>query len=217
MSSTKKSKEEIVVELAAKIAQTLEKSLQLTIDSRKEYFETHPQKKPLPTDVDHIISTYANQNFVIAGASNLIPGPLGMLAALPEITLILRNQLQMVYDLAVAHGKQDDINHPHALLGIFASAFGEGAVELASIEGKNLLIKRASIKVVQKLLQWLGSKISQKLLKHLLAKWVPIAGAVVIATWSRQSTLDLGNRAEKMLRYNIKFTDDELHEDDIPS
>ena len=66
MSSTKKSKEEIVVELAAKIAQTLEKSLQLTIDSRKEYFETHPQKKPLPTDVDHIISTYANQNFVIA-------------------------------------------------------------------------------------------------------------------------------------------------------
>ena len=211
----KPSREEQIAQLAAKIATILEEAIDHTITSRKTYFEQHPDKRPSALDLDKIINTYATQNFVIAGASNLIPGPLGMLAALPELTLILRNQLQMIYDLSVAHGKQQDMNQ-YALLGIFASALGEGAVALASIEGRNLLIKRASLKVVQRLLQWLGTKISQKLLKHLLAKWVPIAGAVVMATWSRQSTIDLGQRAEKMLRYDITFSQDDFDEEDIP-
>lgn len=211
----KPSREEQIAQLATKIATILEEAIEHTIASRQEHFVQHPEKKPSALDIDRIINGYATQNFVIAGASNLIPGPLGMLAALPELTLILRNQLQMIYDLATAHGKQQDMNK-YALLGIFASAMGEGAVALASIEGRNLLIKRASLKVVQKLLQWLGTKISQKLLKHLLAKWVPVAGVVVMATWSRQSTLDLGHRAEKMLRYDITFSQEDFDEDDIP-
>ena len=211
----KPSREEQVAQLASKIATILEEAIDHTITSREDYFEQHPDKRPSALDINKIIHSYATQNFAIAGASNLIPGPLGMLAALPELTLILRNQLQMIYDLSVAHNKQQDMNQ-YALLGIFASAMGEGAVALATIEGRNLLIKRASLKVVQKLLKWLGTRISQKLLKHLIAKWVPVAGAVIMATWSRQSTLDLGDRAEKMLRYDITFSQDDFDEDDIP-
>ncbi len=213
---TKPSREEQLAEFAAKIAQGLQDALEHTVESRQNYFEDNPSKRPSPLDGERVISGYANQNFVVAGAANLIPGPLGVVAALPELTLILRNQIQMIYDLGVAYGKQDDMN-THALLGIFASAMGEGMVGLATVEGRNLMIKRASLKVVQKLLQWLGGKISQRLLKHILAKWVPVAGAVLMAAWSRQSTMELGKRAEKMLQYDIKFTDDEFREEDIPS
>jgi uncharacterized protein (DUF697 family) len=214
--SKKPSREAQLAELTTKIASVLQEALEQTVESRRAYFATSPHKRPSPLDGQRVIQSYANQNFMIAGAANLIPGPLGVIAALPELTLIIRNQLQMIYDLGVAYGKQDEMT-THALLGIFASALGEGMVGLATVEGRNLIIKRTSLKVVQKLLQWLGGKISQRLLKHILAKWVPIAGAVLMAAWSRQSTLELGQRAQKMLQYDIKFTNDEFREEDIPS
>lgn len=214
--SEKPSREAQIAEFAQKIASALEDALDHTVETRRAHFEHNPHKRPSPLDVERIISNYANQNFVVAGASNLIPGPLGVVAALPELTLIMRNQLQMIYDLGVALDKQEEMTS-HVLLGVFASALGEGVVGLATVEGRNLIIKRASLKVVQKILQWLGGKISQRLLKHILAKWVPVAGAVLMAAWSRQSTLELGNRAMKMLQYDITFTDEDLHEDDIPS
>lgn len=214
--SEKPSREAQIAELATKIANVLQEALEHTVEARRAHFKANPHKRPSPLDGQRIISSYANQNFVIAGAANLIPGPLGVVAALPELTLIMRNQLQMIYDLGVAYGKQEEMT-THVLLGIFASALGEGMVGLATVEGRNLMIKRASLKVMQKLLQWLGGKISQRLLKHILAKWVPVAGAVLMAAWSRQSTLELGQRAQKMLQYDIKFTDDEFREEDIPS
>lgn len=201
--------------ISTQLASVLEGAFEHTALTRRQHFIDHPTQRPTAAQVEDVISRYANQNFLIAGAANLVPGPLGMLAVIPELTLIIRNQIQMIYDLGVAHGKEAHLT-PTTLLGVFASVLGGGAISLASVQGGRLLIRRASLRVIQKIIQWLGGKITQRLLKQLIAKWLPIAGAVIIATWARQSTVELGRRASDLLKHDIQHSDDELREDELP-
>ena len=208
--------QELFAKLTTQIAAGLEGAFEHVALTRRAHFEENPQLRPSKRDLDDIMTRYANQNFVIAGAANLIPGPLGMLAAVPELTLILRNQIQMIYDLGVAHGKEAHLT-PTTLLGVFASVLGGATIGLASVHGGRLLIKRASLRVIQRIVAWLGGKITQRLLKQLIAKWLPIAGAVLIATWARQSTLEIGRAASELLKHDIAQSDEEFTERDMPS
>jgi len=199
-----------------KIANALEGIFESVALTRKQHFVENPTKRPNPQDIDSIIKGYSNQNALIAGAANLIPGPWGMLVTIPELVAIIRNQIQMVYDLGVAHGKEANLN-ANLLIGIFSTVLGGGAIGLVSVKGSQLLVKKASVKVVQKIVWWLGGNISQKLLKRFIAKWLPLAGAVAMAVWARQSTISMGEKASEMLAMNIVISDEEVSEDDIPS
>ena len=139
-----------------------------------------------------------------------------MLATLPELVAIIRNQIQMIYDLGVAHGKESNLNAT-LLLGLFSTVMGEGTIGLVAIKGKQLLVKKASVQVIQKVVFWLGGTISQKLLKRFIAKWLPVVGAAAMAIWARQSTINMGKKASEMLAMDIVTSEEGVSEDDIPS
>jgi uncharacterized protein (DUF697 family) len=199
-----------------KIANALEGVFESVALTRKQHFIENPTKRPTPQDIDSIVKGYSNQNALIAGATNLIPGPLGMLATVPELVAIIRNQIQMIYDLGVSHGKESSLNST-LLLGLFSTVLGEGAIGLVAIKGKQLLVKKASVQVIQKVVFWLGGTISQKLLKRFIAKWLPVVGAAAMAIWARQSTMSMGEKASKMLAMDIVNVEEGVSEDDIPS
>lgn len=199
-----------------KIANALEGIFESVALTRKQHFIENPIKRPTPQDIDSIVKSYSNQNALIAGATNLIPGPLGMLATLPELVAIIRNQIQMIYDLGVAYGKESNLNAT-LLLALFSTVMGEGAIGLVAIKGKQLLVKKASVRVIQKVIFWLGGSISQKLLKRFIAKWLPVVGAAAMAIWARQSTIDMGKKASEMLAMDIVTSEETVSEDDIPS
>ena len=199
-----------------KIANALEGIFESVALTRKQHFIENPIKRPTSQDIDSIVKSYSNQNALIAGATNLIPGPLGMLATLPELVVIIRNQIQMIYDLGVAHGKESNLNAT-LLLALFSTVMGEGAIGLVAIKGKQLLVKKASVRVIQKVIFWLGGSISQKLLKRFIAKWLPVVGAAAMAIWARQSTMDMGKKASEMLAMDIVTSEETVSEDDIPS
>ncbi|MEH2266627.1 hypothetical protein [Nostoc sp.] len=199
-----------------KIANALEGIFESVALTRKQHFIENPIKRPTLQDIDSIVKSYSNQNALIAGATNLIPGPLGMLATLPELVAIIRNQIQMIYDLGVAHGKESNLNAT-LLLGLFSTVMGEGAIGLVAIKGKQLLVKKASVQVIQKVIFWLGGSISQKLLKQFIAKWLPVVGAAAMAIWARQSTINMGKKASEMLAMDIVTSEERVSEDDIPS
>ena len=199
-----------------KIANALEGFFESVALTRKQHFVENPTKRPTPQDIDSIVKSYSNQNALIAGATNLIPGPLGMLATLPELVAIIRNQIQMIYDLGVAHGKESNLNAT-LLLGLFSTVMGEGTIGLVAIKGKQLLVKKASVQVIQKVVFWLGGTISQKLLKRFIAKWLPVVGAAAMAIWARQSTINMGKKASEMLAMDIVTSEEGVSEDDIPS
>lgn len=73
------------------------------------------------------------------------------------------------------------------------------------------------MRVIQKIIFWLGGNISQKLLKRFIAKWLPIAGAAAMAIWARQSTISMGEKASQMLAMDIVTSEEEVSEEDIPS
>lgn len=188
--------------IATRIAEFLEGAFETVALTRREHFQQHADRRPSPQDVASIIASYANFNGVIATGANLVPGPLGALTIVPELTAVIRNQIQMIYDIGVALGKETHLTGD-LLLSIFYTVTGGGAIGLAVVRGGRLLVKRASLRIIQRIVIWLGGKITQRALRALLARWVPIVGSAAMGIWTRQSTVSMGKQAAKLLAHEI--------------
>jgi len=189
---------------ADRIARALEDAFESVALTRRAHFERNP--RPTRSDVDGIIRSYANQNALVAGGANLVPGPWGALAIVPELTLILRNQIQMIYDLGVAHGKEAHLDS-RFLLAVFATVVGGGAVGLLTVKGSQVLVKRASLRVLQRIIAWLGGRITQRVLRQFIAKWLPVVGAAAMAVWARQQTVGMGRKTAEIMALDVVYVD----------
>jgi len=177
-------------EISNKISEGITKLVGRVITEREEYY-----KNNLPLSIeslDGMVSSFANKNALISGGAGLIPGPWGMAAAIPEILAVVRNQLIMVYDISKAYGHNID---KEALISILFGAVGNSATSLVVIQGQKVMAKRVGAKALQSLIHALGGKITQQLAKSMAAKWLPVAGAIAMATWSRYSTKKIGGKA----------------------
>ncbi len=172
------------------------------IDERKAHYIKNPQQVPMRDDAKSIINRYSNTNGVIAGAAGLVPGPWGMLAAVPEILAVIRNQTQMIFDLGVAYGQHRYLRS-ELVVGILLSSMGSGGGSLIAVQGGKLLVRRASLRVMQRVVAMLGGKVTQQLLKSMVGKWLPVVGAAAMAAWARYTTKKLGERACEMLSKEI--------------
>ncbi len=188
--------------VAARLAEFLEGAFESVALTRREHFRQHPDRRPAHQDIASIIASYSNLNGLTAAGANLVPGPLGALTIVPELMIIIRNQIQMIYDIGVAQGKEVHLNGD-LLLAIFYTVTGGGAIGLAAVKGGQLLVKRASLRIIQRIIIWLGGKITQRALRALLARWVPIAGSVAMGVWARQSTIQMGKKAADLLAREI--------------
>jgi uncharacterized tellurite resistance protein B-like protein len=162
------------------------------------------------TDVEKLISKCGNTNAVISGSAGLIPGPWGMLAVIPEISLIIKNQIDLIYDIGKAYGKSDTQLSKELLVGIFASASGSAGIGLITIHAGKILVKRASLRVMQKVVAMLGGKVTQRLLKSMVAKWLPGVGAAAMAAWAKISTNMVGKKATEILSKEIITSEEEM-------
>ena len=178
---------------------------------KNKYYQENSDKLPTPQGIPSIVNSYANQNAVISGGAGLVPGPLGMLAVLPEIALIVRNQLSMVYDIGFAYGHGKKLN-ADVLASVFGFALGSGTLGLIAIHGQKVLVKRASLRLMQKFVQLMAGKISQRLLKSMVGKWIPVAGAVALAAWSKFSTHAIADRAKSLFEKDFSVLDEFLDE-----
>ena len=183
-------------------------------EAQRRRFEAHPETRPQASEVDGIISYYSNLNAGISGALSLVPGPLGMAAAIPEILLVIRNQVKMVYEIGVAYDK-DEVLTRELLLGITMSAAGVGTIGLVAMHGSKVIVKRASLRVLQKMVGLLAGKITQQVLKSMVAKWVPFLGAAAIAVWTRYTTASIGRTAKQVLQLDITVEHDDVADHDM--
>ncbi|WP_122863440.1 TerB family tellurite resistance protein [Campylobacter showae] len=183
-----------------KISEGINNALESVVSSREEHYS----KNPLPSvgDVKGLISSYGYKNAAISGGAGLIPGPWGMAAAVPEIIAIVRNQMAMVADIAKAHGKTAS---NELILDILFGASGNVATGLVVVHGQKILVKRAGARVIQKIVAMLGGKITQQLAKSMVAKWLPVAGAAAMATWSKISTDKIGKKADFIFSKQIEY------------
>ena len=193
MSAKPETKPSSETSLAEKMQTGLADKILPMLDSvrqdRKKHFDTNPI--PHRTAVPLLISSYSTKCASIAVGCNLVPGPWGMLAIVPEIGLVLHEQLKMVYDIGRAYG------HPNItqelLLGIVLSGTGISGGGLVVVQGGKVIVKRASLRLIQKLVAALGGKVTQKVLRSMLAKWVPIVGAAAMGLWANTRPTNSGS------------------------
>lgn len=163
----------------------------------------NPNNLPQLDSVSGLISSYTRNNAAISGGASLIPGPWGMAAVIPELTLVIRNQIQMVYDIGVANGKQAQLTK-ELLIGIFLTAMGSSAGSLLTIHGGKILVRRASLQVIQKIIAMLGGRVTQQVIKSTVSKWLPFVGAAAMATWTGYMTKNIGEKANELFKLEIE-------------
>ena len=197
------------------IKSKISEGILLAVNKVSEEREHYYNKNNVPSidSIDNIISDYSNKNALISGGASIIPGPLGMAAAIPEIIAVINNQLKMIYDIAKANG-QKEINK-ELLITVLLSAMGNASGNLLIVHGQKIMAKRVGARVLQTLIKLLGGKITQQIAKSMAAKWIPIAGAIAMAAWSKYTTNKIGQKAKEVFSKEIVFENSEINESNI--
>ena len=194
-----------------KITEGIEKAVGMVIDEREKYYTNN--SAPTKDMIQKMVSNYSNTNAVISGGTGLIPGPLGMAATVPEIILIIRNQLTMVYDIAKANGHNEITKE--LMLEVLIRAMGNVSGNLLIVHGQRIVVKRVGAQALQKIIVILGGKITQQTAKSMAAKWIPIAGAAAMAAWSKYSTNKIGTKAVEIFSKEVVLEDNEIQDLDL--
>lgn len=194
-----------------KLAEKMMGVFELVVSDRSGYFAKNPDKIPDKKSVPSIINSYSVTNAAISGGASLIPGPWGMVAVIPEIAAVIRNQLAMIYDIGMAYGKSKVLNK-ELLAGILITAMGASAGSLLIMQGSKVLVKRVALRVFQRIIALLAGKITQQALKSTISKWLPIVGPAAMAIWSNYLTQQVGKKAIEIFEKEIVLSEETIEE-----
>lgn len=199
--------------MSDKISNSILESVNSIAKSRENDYATNPL--PSKDSIDAIIQSYSYKNAAISGGAGIIPGPFGMAAAIPEIVAVLRNQIAMIYDIAKINGQKEIPSE--LIVGVLFCASGRGAGSLIIIHGQKVMAKRVGAQALQKIVAILGGKITQQAAKSMAAKWLPVAGAIAMAAWSKYTTNEIGQKAKEIFSKEIVFESQEMNVEVIES
>lgn len=191
-------------DLSKQVTDKLMEALDQVILERRKHFLSNkiPERKSVP----QLIESYSMMNATISAGASLVPGPLGMLAVLPEIIAVCRNQIALIYDIGMAYGKSNVLTK-ELIAGIFYTALGGSLGSVIIIQGNKVLVRRASLRVLQKIVALLGGKITQRALKSFVSKWLPVAGVTAMGAWSYYQTKQIGKKAAEIFEKDIVLSD----------
>jgi len=178
-----------------------------TIEERKKYYLENP--KPEKGHIKNIINSCSNTNGSISGISGMIPGIAGLFAILPELKLTIGNQIIMIYDIGVAHGKEEQLSKEMVLSLAMQSGAGSAGINALTRQGEKILIKKASVKVFQQLAKALGVKLSAAVVKSAVAKFVPVLGGIAIGIWVKYTTNEIGEYSAVVLSKDFQIQETE--------
>jgi len=202
---------EIANTLQNKLAEKMMGVFELVVSDRSGHFANHPDKIPDKKSVPSIINSYSITNAAISGGASLVPGPWGMVAVIPEIAAVIRNQLAMIYDIGMAYGKSKVMNK-ELLAGVLITAMGSSAGSLLVMQGSKVLVKRVALRAFQQIIALLAGKITQQALKSAISKWLPGVGAAAMAVWSNYLTRQVGKKAIEIFEKEIVLSEEVIEE-----
>ncbi|MEE9374668.1 MAG: hypothetical protein V3V00_16555 [Saprospiraceae bacterium] len=156
-------------------------------------------------DIDNILSGYAKKNMILAAASSIVPGPLGILGAVPELILNFGNQMYMIYDLGCAYDKESFINKD-ILLDIPFAAFG-GNTKLGDIQSYSADLLDAPQKVLLEKAKTLGGSILEKTLKKSIVQFIPVAGPLLMSIWAKKTTAKIAGISNNFLDQGVEYVE----------
>jgi len=134
-----------------------------------------------------------------------------MVAVIPEIAAVIRNQLAMIYDVGMAYGKSK-VMTKELLAGVLITAVGASAGSLLVMQGSKVLIRRVSLRAFQQIIVMLAGRITQQALKSAISKWLPVVGTAAMVIWSNYLTRQVGKKAIEIFETEIVLSEEVIEE-----
>lgn len=138
-----------------------------------------------------------------SGAIALPPGPLGWLTILPELLAVWKIQSQLVADIAAIYGKKASLSQEQMMYCLFRHTAAQAFRDLTIRVGERVLVKQASLKVMQSIAKKVGVKISQRALGKGLTRWIPIVGAVGVGAYAYYDTAQVAATAIELFENEL--------------
>jgi hypothetical protein len=124
----------------------------------------------------------------VSGSLAIPPGPVSMLTVLPDLAVVWRIQRQLVADIASCYGKTAELGKEQMLYCLFKHAAGQIVRDVVVRVGERILIKGASLQVMQKVLRRIGVVVTERVVGKTISRWLPIVGAVGIGAYAFYDT-----------------------------
>lgn len=69
--------------------------------------------------------------------------------------------------------------------------------------GERYVLRKTSLRMVQRLCERLGLRVSQRMLGATISRWIPVAGAVAVGWYTRYDTQQVGQSALDLFSKDI--------------
>jgi len=145
-----------------------------------------------------------NAGAISAGLA-LPPGPLGLLTVIPDLLKVWKIQQQMVADVAACFGKSAQLNRQMMVYCLFRHGAAMLVRDVVARVGERVVVKQASLRVIQQLLRRIGIQVTQKTVGKSLSRWLPILGPILIGGYSLIDTRSVGKTAIDTFGRQIDF------------
>ena len=150
-----------------------------------------------------ISRTAARNASLLSGSMALPPGFLGWITVLPELYGVWKLQAQMVSDIASIYGKQSTLGREQMLYCLFKHVSAHLFRDVIVRVGERVVVREASLKVLQAIAQQVGVKVTQAVLSKGVSRFVPLIGAVGVGAYAYFDTLQVAKNAVELFERDL--------------
>ena len=140
-----------------------------------------------------------------------------MLTILPDLIAVWKIQAQMVSDIAGAFGKQAQLTKEAMIWCLFKHITGQVLRDIVVRVGERVLVRRASLRLMQSSLEKIGVRITQRLVGRTISRWLPLIGAVGIAGYAYYDTSSVGNAAIELFGSKLEVDESSPAQEPVAS
>jgi EcsC family protein len=137
---------------------------------------------------------------LISGGLALPPGPLGWLTILPDLIAIWRLQSQMVADIAALYGQTATLTREHMLYCLFKHAAAQAVRDLVVRAGTRAVVRRMTMGSLQRAVERIGVKVTQRAVGGALTRWIPVVGALGVGAYAYYDTAQVARTATELFK-----------------
>ncbi|MBN8481647.1 MAG: hypothetical protein J0L88_08670 [Xanthomonadales bacterium] len=145
-----------------------------------------------------IAKAAANKAALTAGTLALPPGPLGWLTIVPELVTIWRIQAQMVADISGVFGVNARLTREQMLYCLFRHAAAQAVRDLVVRVGGRLIAQDVPLRVLERVAQAVGARVTRRLIGGGISRWLPVVGAVGVGAYAWYDTRQVARTAIRL-------------------
>ncbi len=165
-------------------------NLALNIPGSTEPVSVNPQKRAA-----EIVRIAGFKAGAMSATLALPPGPAGMFTVIPDLVKVWQIQQQMVADVAACFGKSSQLNRQMMVYCLFRHGAAMLLRDVVARVGQRVIVKQASMRVIQQTLRKIGIHVTQKAVGSTLSRWLPAVGPILIGGYSLVDTRMVGKTA----------------------